>query len=58
MFWHLLFWLGIISLFLFLAHSNTKLGNKELLILFLLYPTINISLFYINFLIYIPKFFR
>jgi two-component system LytT family sensor kinase len=55
-FWHLLFWLGIISLFLFLARSNTKLSNKELLILFLLYPAINISLFYINFLLFIPKF--
>ncbi|MBB6111206.1 sensor histidine kinase [Mucilaginibacter lappiensis] len=55
-FWHLLFWLGIISLFLSLAHSNTKLSNTELMILFLLYPAINISLFYINFLIYIPRF--
>jgi hypothetical protein len=55
-FWHLLFWLGIISLFLFLAHSNTKLSTKELMILFLLYPAINISLFYINFLVYIPNF--
>ncbi|NHA05896.1 histidine kinase [Mucilaginibacter sp. HC2] len=55
-FWHLLFWLGIISLFLSLAHSNTKLSNTELMILFLLYPAINISLFYINFLVYIPRF--
>ncbi|WP_255486994.1 sensor histidine kinase [Mucilaginibacter sp. SP1R1] len=55
-FWHLLFWMGIISLFIYLAHNDSELTTRELLIIFLLYPTINISLFYINFLIYIPKF--
>ena len=55
-FWHTIFWLTIIALFLFLAHRNTKLSTNDLLILFLLYPVINISLFYINFLVYIPQF--
>jgi len=55
-FWHLFFWLGITSLFIYLAHTDSELTNRELLGHILLYPAINISLFYINFLIYIPIF--
>lgn len=55
-FWHLLFWLSILSLILFLAHSNSKLSTKELLVLFILFPFVNITLFYLNFLVYIPRF--
>lgn len=55
-FWHLLFWLAMISFFVFLASMNDHLNTRQLLIIFLLYPAINISLFYLNFLIYIPQF--
>jgi two-component system LytT family sensor kinase len=56
-FWHLFFWAGIISFFVFLARLNdAQLSTKELLVIFLLYPTINISLFYLNYLVYIPNF--
>ena len=55
-FWHMLFWLGMISFFLFLAHTDTEISYRELMIKFLLYPIINVTLFYLNFLIYIPKF--
>jgi two-component system LytT family sensor kinase len=56
-FWHLFFWMGIISFFVFLARINdAQLTTRELVIIFLLYPAINISLFYLNYLVYIPKF--
>jgi two-component system LytT family sensor kinase len=55
-FWHMLFWLGMISFFIFLARSNDELNMRQLLVIFLLYPAINITLFYINFLFYIPRF--
>ncbi|MDN3550173.1 sensor histidine kinase [Mucilaginibacter aquaedulcis] len=55
-FWHLLFWLCIISLLIYLAHTDSEVTNRELLVKLLLFPAINISLFYINFLIYIPNF--
>ncbi|WP_255496178.1 sensor histidine kinase [Mucilaginibacter sp. FT3.2] len=55
-FWHMLFWLSLISLFIFLAKSNDDLTMRQLLVIFVLYPAINITLFYINFLFYIPRF--
>src|ERR1700749_1146249 len=55
-FWHLLFWISIVSLFIYLAHSDVEVPSRELLIKFLLYPAINITLFYLNFLIFIPNF--
>ena len=41
---------------MYLAHTDSEVTNRELLIKLLLFPAINISLFYINFLIYIPNF--
>ncbi len=41
---------------LFIARSNLKLSTEDLLVIFLLYPLINISLFYLNYLVLIPKF--
>lgn len=55
-FWHIFFWLSIISLFLFLAQDDTHLDNTGLFVVFLLYPAINIGLFYLNYLVYIPNF--
>jgi two-component system LytT family sensor kinase len=55
-FWHIFFWVGLIALFVYIAHSDTKMDSQQLLILFLLYPAINIGLFYLNFLVFIPAF--
>ncbi|MBK0379580.1 sensor histidine kinase [Mucilaginibacter segetis] len=55
-FWHIIFWLGGIAFFLFLAHSNSKVALQSLLVIFLLYGIINIGLFYLNYLILIPRF--
>lgn len=55
-FWHIFFWLGLIAFFVYIAHSDTKMTSEQLLIIFLLYPAINIGLFYLNFLVFIPAF--
>jgi two-component system LytT family sensor kinase len=54
-FWHSLFWIGTISFFMFIAHSE-RIDIKALLIIFVGYGCINISLFYINYLILIPRY--
>jgi len=55
-FWHAFFWVAIISFLVFIAHSNTKMSTNDLLVVFVLYPAINITLFYINYLVLIPQF--
>jgi LytS/YehU family sensor histidine kinase len=55
-FWHLFFWMGMISLFVFLARMNDHITMRQLLVIFLVFPIINIGLFYLNFLVYIPRF--
>lgn len=55
-FWHVFFWLSLISLFLLIVHNNTKMTMQRLLVIFVLYGFINISLFYINYLFFIPRF--
>jgi two-component system LytT family sensor kinase len=57
-FWHVFFWIGLISIFIYLGTEDMKLSIKSLLVVFLLFPAINISLFYLNFLVYIPLFFN
>lgn len=55
-FWHIFFWLSMISFFMYLAKDDTRLSYEGLAVVFLLYPAINISLFYLNFLVFIPNF--
>jgi two-component system LytT family sensor kinase len=55
-FWHVFFWLSLISLFVYMAYGDTQFGVEGLMVVFVLYPLINISLFYLNFLVYIPNF--
>ena len=55
-FWHAFFWVAIISFLVFIAHSNTKMSTNDLLVVFVLYPAINITLFYLNYLALIPQF--
>jgi LytS/YehU family sensor histidine kinase len=56
-FWHIIFWVVLISFFLVVARNNAKFTTEDLLVIFLLYPFINISLFYLNYLLFIPRFF-
>ena len=55
-FWHVFFWLSMISLFMYLGHDEVKFDYEGILVVFLLYPSINIGLFYLNYLVYIPQF--
>ncbi|NCD70367.1 sensor histidine kinase [Mucilaginibacter agri] len=55
-FWHVFFWVSVISFFVFLIHSNTKMSWNQALVIFLSYIAVNIGLFYINLLVYIPLF--
>ena len=56
LFWHVFFWLSLISIFIYLAQDDTHFDYKGLFVIFILYPAINIGLFYLNYLVYIPKF--
>ena len=55
-FWHTFFWLCMIGFFLFIAKNNTKIVFQGLLVVFVLYGLVNIGLFYLNFLVLIPRF--
>ena len=55
-FWHILFWIVMISFFVFVVHANSRMTWEEALIVFLLFGAVNIGLFYLNFLVYIPHF--
>ena len=55
-FWHIVFWVGIVTYFALVVHNNSKMTTEELLVIFGLYAFINIGLFYVNFLYLIPKF--
>jgi two-component system LytT family sensor kinase len=55
-FWHSLFWIGTTSFFMFLVHNNAKIKLTDLLVTFLGYGIINIGLFYLNYLVYIPHY--
>jgi two-component system LytT family sensor kinase len=55
-FWHVAFWVCMILFFGFVTHNNTKISTQGLLVIFGLYGIINIGLFYVNFLLFIPRF--
>jgi two-component system LytT family sensor kinase len=55
-FCHVFFWVSMIAFFGFVTHNNTKISIEGLLVIFVLYGAINLSLFYINFLLLIPRF--
>ncbi|RYY33716.1 MAG: histidine kinase, partial [Sphingobacteriaceae bacterium] len=54
-FWHVVVWVSLISFFIFIAHINSKISNEGLVVLFVLFGGINISLFYFNYLVLIPR---
>jgi two-component system LytT family sensor kinase len=55
-FFHVAFWVCMIAFFSFIAHGSTKLTVPALVVIFGLYGVINIGLFYLNYLLLIPKF--
>jgi two-component system LytT family sensor kinase len=55
-FWHTLFWVGMMAFFIFITHSNSKMSTQALLVIFVVFGLVNISLFYINYLFLIPKY--
>ncbi|MCD8740702.1 sensor histidine kinase [Mucilaginibacter roseus] len=54
-FWHVFVWVCLISFFFFIGKTNSRLSIEALLVLFVLFGMVNISLFYINYLLLIPK---
>ena len=57
-FWHAFFWVCTILFFIFIAHSNGRYSVQHEMIFWGLFGVINISLFYLNFLLLIPLFFN
>jgi two-component system LytT family sensor kinase len=55
-FWHSFFWVSVTSFFMYIAHANAKLTIVDLLVTFVGYGIINIGLFYLNYLVYIPNY--
>ena len=55
-FWHVFIWLSLMSFVLFVVRNNARFTTQGVLVLFGLYGAINISLFYLNYLILIPRF--
>lgn len=55
-FWHVVFWVSAIALLMFIGRNNSQISIEKLLILFGVFGLINITLFYINFLVFIPRF--
>ena len=55
-FWHALFWLSITLFFISIAHYGGKMSVREIVIIFVLYGSINIGIFYLNYLLLIPRF--
>ena len=55
-FWHVVFWVSIVSYFAIVTHNNSKISTRDLLVLFVGYGSINIGLFYLNYLYLIPRF--
>jgi two-component system, LytTR family, sensor kinase len=55
-FWHIVFWVSVTYFFIYLAYSNSKISNEELLVYFGVFNSVNIGLFYLNYLYLIPRF--
>ncbi|MEO8886302.1 MAG: sensor histidine kinase [Mucilaginibacter sp.] len=55
-FWHFLVWAGLISFAMFMMRNVFKLSMHHVLIEYLLYGIVNISLFYLNYLVLIPQY--
>jgi sensor histidine kinase YesM len=54
-FWHTCFWAFCILFLVLVARTNSQANNQAIFILVIVYGAINISLFYINYLVLIPR---
>ena len=54
--WHTVVWIGLILFFTFILRTTTKMSMQHIAIEFVLYGIINISLFYLNYLVLIPQY--
>lgn len=55
-FWHIFFWVSTIALCVIITRANAKVTVSELVVIFGVYGSINISLFYLNLLVLLPRF--
>ena len=55
-FWHVVFWVSIVSYFIVVSHNDSKITTEGLIVIFIVFGCINIGLFYLNFLYLIPRF--
>lgn len=55
-FLHVIFWALIMSFLLFVAHGDVKFSNTDIVIIFVVYPIISVTLFYLNYLYLIPAY--
>jgi two-component system LytT family sensor kinase len=55
-FWHVFFWLSMISFFMFIVYSGGKTSLQNLAVIFVVFGVVNIGLFYLNYLTFIPRF--
>lgn len=55
-FWHVVFWLSVISYFVYITHNTAKFSAEALIVIFGLFSAVNIGLFYLNYLYLIPQF--
>jgi two-component system LytT family sensor kinase len=55
-FWHLLFWVALMSLLIFVVLSEGRYSPTDIFVIFFIYLVINISLFYLHYLLLIPRF--
>ena len=56
LFWHILVWTGVILFFVVIVHNNTPMTIHAIVVNFVLFGLINITLFYLNYLVFIPRF--
>jgi two-component system LytT family sensor kinase len=54
--WHTVVWVALIFFFAFIMRTTTKMSMRHIAIEFVLYGVINISLFYLNYLVLIPRY--
>lgn len=55
-FWHAFFWVSVISFFMFVVYSGGKSTLYNLFVIFVIFGGVNIGLFYLNYLDFIPRF--
>ncbi|WP_255563244.1 MULTISPECIES: sensor histidine kinase [Mucilaginibacter] len=55
-FWHIVSWICVIAFFASIARYSGKMTPKAVAVVFGLYGIINISVFYVNYLVFIPRF--